>query len=126
MLQSFTAGTISKRRVLPIPTINPLPFTAITLDLMNIYILSRNPQLYSTRRLADVATQRGHIVKVVDYMLCNVLIEKGNPRIFYGSKELPLPDAVIPRIGASKTFYGSAVVRQFEMLHIFTSVKSQA
>src|SRR6266566_372963 len=93
---------------------------------MVIYILSRNPQLYSTLRLVEVATQRGHNVRILDYMLCNVLIEKGNPSIYYGSKPLSLPDAIIPRIGASKTFYGSAVVRQFEMLHVFTSVKSQA
>jgi ribosomal protein S6--L-glutamate ligase len=93
---------------------------------MHICILSRNAELYSTRRLIDAGQNRGHKMSVLDYMDCNILIEKGSPYIFHDGKVLPLPDAIIPRIGASKTFYGCAVVRQFEMMHVFTSVKSQA
>lgn len=92
---------------------------------MNIYILSRNEKLYSTSRLVQAANMRGHVVKTIDYMACNVIIEKGQPSLLYHGKELAHPDAIIPRIGASKTFYGCAVVRQFEMMHVFTSVSSQ-
>lgn len=93
---------------------------------MRIAVLSRNPNLYSTSRLVEAAQLRGHEAYVLDYLECNILIEKGNPSILYKNKVLPLPDAVIPRIGASKTLFGTAVVRQFEMMHVFTSVKSQA
>lgn len=93
---------------------------------MRIFVLSRNQNLFSTKRLVDTARDRGHEVSVIDYLNCNIVIEKGNPSILYAGKTMSLPDAVIPRIGASKTFYGSAVVRQFEMMHVFTSVKSQA
>lgn len=93
---------------------------------MRICVLSRNPELFSTRRLVDTARERGHEVSVIDYLNCNIVIERGNPSILYAGKTMPLPDAIIPRIGASKTFYGSAVVRQFEMMHVFTSSKSQA
>jgi ribosomal protein S6--L-glutamate ligase len=93
---------------------------------MKILILSRNKNLYSTARLIEAATAHGHEVEIVDYMHCNIIIERGKPSIFHKGATLELPDAVIPRIGASKTFYGCAVVRQFEMMHVFTSVKSQA
>jgi ribosomal protein S6--L-glutamate ligase len=93
---------------------------------MKICVLSRNQNLYSTSRLVEEARKRGHEVSVVDYLHCNIMIEEGNPFIFYQNKHMELPDAIIPRIGASKTYYGSAIVRQFEMMHVFTSVKSQA
>jgi ribosomal protein S6--L-glutamate ligase len=93
---------------------------------MKIYVLSRNPKLYSTRRIVEAGEIRGHEMSVIDYLQCNVLIEQGKPSIIYKGKPLPPPDAIIPRIGASRTFYGCAVVRQFEMMHVFTSVKSQA
>jgi len=93
---------------------------------MNICVLSRNENLYSTKRLVEEAEKRGHEVYVIDYLDCDIVIEESNPFIFYQGKHIPLPDAIIPRIGASKTYYGSAVVRQFEMMHVFTSVKSQA
>ncbi len=93
---------------------------------MKIAVLSRNPKLYSTRRLVEAAQQRGHDVEVLDYLFCNITVEEGEPHIYYKDKLLQKPDAVIPRIGASRTFYGCAVVRQFEMMHVFTSVKSQA
>ncbi|MGZ5244954.1 MAG: 30S ribosomal protein S6--L-glutamate ligase [Bacteroidia bacterium] len=93
---------------------------------MKIAVLSRNPKLYSTRRLVEAAESRGHEVEVLDYLFCNITVEEGEPLIYYKDKLLEKPDAIIPRIGASRTFYGCAVVRQFEMMHVFTSVKSQA
>lgn len=93
---------------------------------MKIAILSRNPKLYSTRRLVEVAEQRGHEVSVLDHLKCVLVIEKGNPHIFYGGKEVTGIDAIIPRIGTSVTFYGAAVVRQFEQMKVFSSVESQA
>ena len=93
---------------------------------MKIAILSRNLKLYSTRRLVEAAEQRGHEVVVLDHLKCVLVIEKGNPHISYGGKEVTGIDAIIPRIGTSVTFYGAAVVRQFEQMKIFSSVESQA
>src|SRR6478672_5146695 len=93
---------------------------------MKIALLSRNKNLYSTKRLIQAIEQRGHECLVLDHMKCVLVIEKGRPHIYYGGKEVTGVNAVIPRIGASATFYGSAVVRQFEMMKIFTAVESQA
>ena len=93
---------------------------------MKIAILSRNRNLYSTSRLVQAAEVRGHEVLVLDHMKCVLVIEQGRPHIYYNGKEITGINAVIPRIGASATFYGSAVVRQFEMMKIFTAVESQA
>lgn len=93
---------------------------------MKIVILSRNSELYSTRRLVEAAEQKGHEAMVVDHLKCNIVIEKKKPSIFYQGERLDDVDAVIPRIGASVTFYGTAVVRQFEMMKVFTAVESQA
>ncbi len=93
---------------------------------MKIAILSRNLKLYSTRRLVEAAEQRGHEVIVLDHLKCVLVIEKGRPNIFYGGKEVVGVDAIIPRIGTSVTFYGAAVVRQFEQMKVFSSVESQA
>lgn len=93
---------------------------------MKIVILSRNPKLYSTRRLVEAGTKRGHEMLVVDHSKCDIIIEKRNPQIYYNGKALTGVDAVIPRIGASITFYGTAVVRQFEMMKIFSAIESQA
>lgn len=93
---------------------------------MKIAILSRNPKLYSTRRLLDAAEQRGHEVIVLDHLKCVLVIEKGHPQIFYGGKEVVGIDAIIPRVGTSVTFYGAAVIRQFEQMKVFSSVESQA
>ena len=82
---------------------------------MHIAILSRNNHLYSTRRLVEEGLNRGHKTEVVDHLKCNIVIEKKNPRIFYKNRYLDDVDAIIPRIGASVTYYGSAVCRQFEM-----------
>ena len=83
---------------------------------MKIVVLSRNPNLYSTNRLVEVGTKRGHEMLVVDHSKCDIIIEKKRPHIMYKGKEITDVDAVIPRIGASITFYGTAVLRQFEMM----------
>jgi ribosomal protein S6--L-glutamate ligase len=93
---------------------------------MKIAILSRNPRLYSTQRLVEAGTKLGHEMKVIDHLKCDLVIEKKNPSIVYNNRRLEDFDAVIPRIGASVTFYGTAVVRQFEMMKVFTAVESQA
>src|SRR5690625_3668732 len=93
---------------------------------MKIKILSRNKKLYSTQRLVEAGKKRGHDVEVIDHTKCDILIEKRNPRIFYKGEFLRDVDAVVPRIGASVTFYGTAVVRQFEMMGVFTTTESEA
>lgn len=93
---------------------------------MNIAILSRDSKLYSTRRLKEAGEKRGHKVEIIDHMKCVLLIEKKSPMVLYNGRKLDYFDAIIPRIGASVTFYGAAVVRQFEMMKVFTAVESQA
>ncbi len=93
---------------------------------MNIVILSRQPALYSTRRLVEAGEKMGHNMQVVDHLKCNIEIEKKSPKVYYNGAYLDHVDAIIPRIGASVTFYGTAVVRQFEMMKVFSAVESQA
>lgn len=93
---------------------------------MNIVILSRNSKLYSTKRLFEAGEKRGHHMRVIDHSKCDIIIEKRKPHIFYNGEMIKDVDAVIPRIGASVTFYGSSVVRQFEMMKVFTAIESQA
>lgn len=93
---------------------------------MNIAILSRDAKLYSTRRLKEAGEKRGHNVEIIDHMKCVLFIEKKNPMVLYQGRRLDYFDAIIPRIGASVTFYGAAVVRQFEMMKVFTAIESQA
>ncbi|MCF7566951.1 30S ribosomal protein S6--L-glutamate ligase [Sabulilitoribacter arenilitoris] len=93
---------------------------------MNIVILSRNENLYSTSRLAEEGKKRGHIIEVIDPLKCDLIIEKEKPSIYYQDRYLDYVDAIIPRIGASVTFFGCAVVRQFEMMNVFTTVTSDA
>ncbi|OJA04905.1 30S ribosomal protein S6--L-glutamate ligase [Halomonas sp. QHL1] len=83
---------------------------------MHIALLSRNRNLYSTRRLVEAAEQRGHTARVVDTLRCYMSITSHNPSIHYKGQEIEHFDAVIPRIGASVTFYGCALLRQFEMM----------
>ncbi len=92
---------------------------------MKIAILSRNANLYSTRRLVEAAIQRGHEAHVIDHLKCNIEIEQSGPSLYYLDHYLQNYDAVIPRIGASVTFYGTAVVRQFEMMNVFSGVSSR-
>ena len=93
---------------------------------MNIFILSRNKNLYSTSRLVEAGNKLGHNVRVVDYMRCYMNITSRKPTIFYGGESLGKVDAVIPRIGASNTFYGTAVVKQFEMMDSYCLNNSDA
>ncbi len=93
---------------------------------MKIVILSRNPKSYSTRRLVEAGNKHHHEMVVLDHTKCVLVIEKSKPHVFYREEEVTGVNAVIPRIGASVTFYGAAVLRQFEMMKIFTAVESQA
>ena len=93
---------------------------------MKIAILSRNPNSYSTKRLVEAGKKRGHEIIVLDHLKCVLVIEKNKPHIYYSGEPVKGVNAVIPRIGVSATFYGAAVVRQFEMMKIFTAVESQA
>ncbi|MES9959553.1 MAG: 30S ribosomal protein S6--L-glutamate ligase [Sedimenticola sp.] len=93
---------------------------------MKIAILSRNKKLYSTRRLVEACEQRGHEVRVIDTLRCYMNITADKPELHYGGEVLEGYDAVIPRIGASITFYGTAVVRQFEMMGVFPANESVA
>jgi len=92
---------------------------------LKIAILSRKASLYSTRRLKEAGEERGHEMHVVDYARCYMNITSHRPRVIYQGEALEGYDAVIPRIGASYTFYGTAVVRQFEMMKVFSANESQ-
>mgnify|MGYP003686762895 CR=1 FL=1 len=93
---------------------------------MKIAILSRSKLIHSTRRLIEAADERGHEVEVIDHLKCAVMMESGLPTVHFEGRALNDIDAIIPRIGASVTFYGSAVVRQFEMMDVFSPISSQA
>lgn len=95
---------------------------------MRIAILSRNARLYSTRRLVEACKARGHDVRVLDHLRCFMDITSTRPSIHYGEEEFFSEhfDAVIPRIGASVTFYGCAVARQFEMMGVYNVNESVA
>ena len=88
---------------------------------MRVYILSRNKELYSTKRLVEAAAAKGWEVRVIDYLKCSIEIMKGQLSINYLGEQLAVPDAIIPRIGASRTFYGTAMVRHFEMMDVFST-----
>lgn len=93
---------------------------------LRIAVLSRNRNLYSTKRLVESIEDRGHRAVVLDHLKCDIVIEQDKPTIYYNGEKIKDVAAVIPRIGASVTFYGSSVVRQFEMMHIPSAVESQA
>jgi len=93
---------------------------------MKIVILSRQPALYSTRKLVEAGEKKGHEMQVVDHLKCDIEIAKKRPKVYYRGEYLENVDAIIPRIGASVTFYGTAVIRQFEMMDIFSAVQSEA
>lgn len=93
---------------------------------MKIGILSRNSSLYSTQRLIEAAKARGHEVKVIDVLRCYMNINSDKPQIHFKGEELSDIDAVIPRIGSSVTFYGTAVLRQFEMMGVYPANESVA
>lgn len=87
---------------------------------MKIAILSRNSSLYSTRRLVEAGKARGHDIEVIDTLKCYMDITSTKPMVHYQDRALENYDAIIPRIGASVTFYGTAVIRQFEMMGVFS------
>ena len=93
---------------------------------MRILIMSRNSALYSTRRLVEAGTARGHEVRVVDTLKCYMDIASNRPSVQYRGEKLEGYDAVIPRIGASITFYGLAVLRQFEVMGVYPANESVA
>ena len=93
---------------------------------MKIAILSANPNLYSTKRLLEAGEKKGHEMVVINHTKCDLVIEKKKPGVIYKGEEILNVDAIIPRIGASVTFYGTAVVRQFEMMKVFSATESQA
>ncbi|GAB6071172.1 30S ribosomal protein S6--L-glutamate ligase [Thiomicrorhabdus hydrogeniphila] len=93
---------------------------------MKIAILSRGPKLYSTRRLVEAAEAKGHEVRVIDALRCYMNINSVHPEVHYKGQVLEGFDAIIPRIGASVTFYGTAVLRQFEMMNVFPLNESVA
>jgi ribosomal protein S6--L-glutamate ligase len=93
---------------------------------MKIAILSQDPSLYSTKRLKEAGDQQGHDMRVINYLRCYMNITSHRPSVVYNGKPLEDFDAIIPRIGASKTFYGTAVVRQFEIMGVFSMNESQA
>lgn len=91
---------------------------------MKLAILSRASNCYSTRRLKEAASKRGHKVKVLDTLRFSIDLEKGEPDLYYRSKPLSDYDAIVPRIGASITYFGTAVVRQFEQMDVFSAASS--
>lgn len=93
---------------------------------MKIAILSQNSSLYSTKRLKEAGEQRGHEMRVINYLRCYMNITSHKPHVIYNGKPLENFDAIIPRIGASRTFYGTAVVRQFEVMGVFSANESQS
>ncbi|WP_265587704.1 30S ribosomal protein S6--L-glutamate ligase [Sphingomicrobium arenosum] len=93
---------------------------------MKIALLCRNAKLYSHQRLVEAAEQRGHEIDIIDHLRCYINITSNKPTIRYKGEDLPKYDAVIPRIGASVTFYGTAVLRQFEMMGVFPLNESVA
>lgn len=93
---------------------------------MKIAILSRGPQLYSTRRLLDAARKKGHDTQVIDHMDCHLMIGRGVAQVYYREKKLDVYDAIIPRIGVSVTNHGAALIAQFEAATIYSTVKAEA
>jgi ribosomal protein S6--L-glutamate ligase len=93
---------------------------------VKLAILSRKASIYSTHRLKVAAEERGHEVHVIDYLRCYMNIASHRPQVLFRGQTLEGFDAVIPRIGASKNFYGTAVVRQFEMMGVYSPNGSQA
>ncbi|MCJ7420964.1 30S ribosomal protein S6--L-glutamate ligase [Sphingomicrobium astaxanthinifaciens] len=93
---------------------------------MKIALMCRNAKLYSHQRLVEAARERGHEIDIIDHLRCYINITSNRPTIRYKGEDLPKYDAVIPRIGASVTFYGTAVLRQFEMMGVFPLNESVA
>ena len=93
---------------------------------MNILVLSRNPALYSTQSIVRAGQLRGHYMRVIDHMQCDLVINQEALEIYYQGEKIEGYDAIIPRIGNAATSYGSAVVRQFEMMGLFSTLKHES
>lgn len=93
---------------------------------MKLALMCRNADLYSHRRLVEAATERGHEIDVVNHLRCYINIAAHKPELYYNGDKLGKYDAVIPRIGASVTFFGTAVLRQFEMMGVYPVNESVA
>ena len=93
---------------------------------MKIAVLSRNSKLYSTKRLIEAIEKRGHEAVLLNHARCYVVMEEAKPNVYYGDEIIQDVDAIIPRIGASITFYGSSIIRQFEMKKVYTTLSSLA
>ncbi len=93
---------------------------------MRIGILSRGPQLYSTRRLYEAGRLLGHDMRVIDHTGCTLMIRDHRPTVYYQGRSLHQLDAVIPRIGASVTSLGAAVIQQFELMQVFTPTRAES
>jgi ribosomal protein S6--L-glutamate ligase len=94
-------------------------FKLPTKKQLHIAILSRGPKLYSTQRLVEAAEKAGHTVQVVDVLRCYMNVQTEEPGIYYKGEKLPVFDAVIPRISPPRTFYGTAILRQMEMMGVY-------
>jgi ribosomal protein S6--L-glutamate ligase len=92
---------------------------------MNIVILSRNAALYSTQSIVDAARNRNHNVRVIDHMLCDLIINTGKSQVFFNNQEINDIDAIIPRIGSTATSYGASVIRQFESQGVFSTLHAE-
>ncbi len=92
---------------------------------MNIVVLSRNASLYSTQSIVEAAKKRGHNVRVLDHMFCDLIIDTFDPCIYYNFQKLDNVDAIIPRIGTMATAIGSSVIRQFEKMGVFSTLSPE-
>lgn len=119
------AVSAARRATDPAPVTTPTNEPA-TPRRLKLVVLSRGRRLYSTRRLVEAATARGHEVQVVDHTKCYVEVRTSGPTVFHDGEPLLGVDAIIPRIGASVTEYGAAIVRQFETQGVFTTTPSIA
>jgi len=93
---------------------------------MRIIILSRSGELYSTRSLFNAARRRNHFVRIVDHMMCDLMVDADHSDVFYHGQSLSEYDAIIPRIGHTVTKHGAAVIRQFEIMGLFSTLSPDA
>jgi len=114
------------RRATDVGPVTTAPSSPASPRPLKLIVLSRRARLYSTRRLVEAARARGHEVRVVDHTKCYVEVRNSGPTVFFDGEALTEVDAIIPRIGASVTEYGSAIVRQFETQGVFSATPSIA
>jgi ribosomal protein S6--L-glutamate ligase len=125
VIDATQAVDLTRRSTDPMSVVTPTT-DAPTPRSLNLVVLSRGARLYSTRRLVEAAAARGHSVRVVDHTKCYVEVRNSGPTVFFDGEPLTNIDAIIPRIGSSVTEYGSAIVRQFETIGVFTATPSIA